>query len=253
MEEGIQKASVLKRVAASLLDLIAISIIATLLSWGLSVLTGYDSWNEKLEGAYEKYENQYSITFRITAEDYESYSEEVRGRWDDAYDALISDSDAMKAYSMVTSLMVMTVSLSIFFSFIIWEFIVPLFLKDGRTLGKLFLGLAVMRSNGVRINSVSLFARAVLGKYAIETMVPVIIIMMIFMNSIGIVGPMVILAIIVLELFLISFTRNNQLLHCLVSDTVVVDYGSQMIYESEEALLEAKKERARERAETATY
>ena len=120
-------------------------------------------------------------------------------------------------------------------------------------MGSLIFGIAVMRTSGVRISHISLFIRAILGKYAIETMIPVFIIMMIFMNTIGIVGPIVLLCILLLELFCIIFTKNNQLIHCILSDTVVVDYGSQKIYSSDEELLEAKKRAAKERVERDPY
>ena len=149
--------------------------------------------------------------------------------------------------------MILTVSLGLFIAVLIWEFIVPLFLKDGRTVGSLIFGIAVMRSNGVRISHISLFIRAILGKYAIETMISVYIIMMIFMNAIGIVGPLVICGILLMQLILIISTKNNQLIHCILSDTVVVDYGSQRIFDSQEDLLEHKKREARDRAERNPY
>ena len=160
---------------------------------------------------------------RITEEEYNSKSRREKEAYDNAYKALIEDKEAMKAYSMVTNLMVLTVSLGLFIAVLIWEFIVPLFLKDGRTVGSLIFGIAVMRSNGVRISHVSLFIRAILGKYAIETMIPGYLVMMIFMNTIGIVGPIVIIAIILLELILIISTSTNRLIHCILSATVVVD------------------------------
>ena len=203
MEEGIQKASIAKRISAGLLDVIAVSIIATLCAWIISLATNYDGWNKKLEEAYAKYETQYGVTFRITEEEYNSKSRSDKENYDSAYKALIEDKEAMKSYSMVTNLMILTVSLGLFIAVLIWEFIVPLFLKDGRTVGSLIFGIAVMRSNGVRISHISLFIRAILGKYAIETMIPVYLLMMIFMNTIGIVGPIVICAIILLELILI--------------------------------------------------
>ena len=253
MEEGIQKASIAKRISAGLLDVIAVSIIATLCAWIISLATNYDGWNKKLEDAYAKYETQYGVTFRITEEEYNSKSRIDKETYDSAYKALIEDKEAMKAYSMVTNLMILTVSLGLFIVVLIWEFIVPLFLKDGRTVGSLIFGIAVMRSNGVRISHISLFIRAILGKYAIETMISVYIIMMIFMNAIGIVGPLVICGILLMQLILIISTKNNQLIHCILSDTVVVDYGSQRIFDSQEDLLEHKKREARDRAERNPY
>ena len=251
--EEIQKASIAKRISAGLLDVIAVSIIATLCAWLISLAADYDGWNKKLEDSYSRYESQYGVTFRITEEEYNNKSSSDKENYDNAYKALVEDSEAMKAYSMVTNLMILTVSLGLFIAVLIWEFIVPLFLKDGRTVGSLIFGIAVMRSNGVRISHISLFIRAILGKYAIETMISVYIIMMIFMNAIGIVGPLVICGILLMQLILIISTKNNQLIHCILSDTVVVDYGSQRIFDSQEDLLEHKKREARDRAERNPY
>ena len=251
--EEIQRASIAKRISAGLLDVIAVSIIATLCAWLISLAADYDGWNKKLEDSYSRYESQYGVTFRITEEEYNNKSSSDKENYDNAYKALVEDSEAMKAYSMVTNLMILTVSLGLFIAVLIWEFIVPLFLKDGRTVGSLIFGIAVMRSNGVRISHISLFIRAILGKYAIETMISVYIIMMIFMNTIGIVGPLVICGILLMQLILIVSTKNNQLIHCILSDTVVVDYGSQRIFDSQEDLLEHKKREARDRAERNPY
>ena len=251
--EEIQKASIAKRITAGLLDVIAVSIIATLCAWLISLTADYDGWNKKLEDSYSRYESQYGVTFRITEEEYNNKSSSDKENYDNAYKALVEDSEAMKAYSMVTNLMILTVSIGLFIAVLIWEFIVPLFLKDGRTVGSLIFGIAVMRSNGVRISHISLFIRAILGKYAIETMISVYIIMMIFMNAIGIVGPLVICGILLMQLILIISTKNNQLIHCILSDTVVVDYGSQRIFDSQEDLLEHKKREARDRAERNPY
>ena len=251
--EEIQKASIAKRISAGLLDVIAVSIIATLCAWLISLAADYDGWNKKLEDSYSRYESQYGVTFRITEEEYNNKSSSDKENYDNAYKALVEESGAMKAYSMVTNLMILTVSLGLFIAVLIWEFIVPLFLKDGRTVGSLIFGIAVMRSNGVRISHISLFIRAILGKYAIETMISVYIIMMIFMNTIGIVGPLVICGILLMQLILIISTKNNQLIHCILSDTVVVDYGSQRIFDSQEDLLEHKKREARDRAERNPY
>ena len=159
MEEVIQKASIAKRISAGLLDVIAVSIIATLCAWIISLATNYDGWNKKLEEAYAKYETQYGVTFRITEEEYNSKSRSDKENYDSAYKALIEDKEAMKSYSMVTNLMILTVSLGLFIAVLIWEFIVPLFLKDGRTVGSLIFGLAVLEIKGVRIPIISLLIR----------------------------------------------------------------------------------------------
>ena len=63
MEEGVQKASITKRISAGIIDIIAVSIIATLFAWIITLVSGYDIWNEKLEDSYSHYENLYGVTF----------------------------------------------------------------------------------------------------------------------------------------------------------------------------------------------
>ena len=119
MVGDIQKASMLKRISAFILDLIAIAINATLFSYLISLISGCDSWNKRLEEAYSTYDNQYGITFRISAEEYKANGEEYMAQYDAAYDALLADEEAMKAYGVVSQLMVLTLSLSLFFAFLI--------------------------------------------------------------------------------------------------------------------------------------
>lgn len=103
------------------------------------------------------------------------------------------------------------------------------------------------------MNSLSLFIRSVLGKYTIEIMIPVLLIVMILFNVVGLAGTAVIVALALMNFLLITLRRDHQLIHDILADTVVVDYASQKIYESEEDVIEAKKERAREEAERSSY
>ena len=119
MEEGVQKASITKRISAGIIDIIAVSIIATLFAWIITLVSGYDIWNEKLEDSYSHYENLYGVTFRITEEEYYSLSDMDRADYDAEYKALLEDQDAMKAYSMVTNLMILTLSIGIFVAILI--------------------------------------------------------------------------------------------------------------------------------------
>ena len=110
-----------------------------------------------------------------------------------------------------------------------------------------------MRVHGVRITPVALFIRTFLGKFAIETMVPVLIILMILWGTIGIVGPLVIAGILLLQLILLITSRNNSTIHDLLSDTVAVDMESQMIFDTEDDLIEYTKRLHAEKAAKEVY
>ena len=111
----------------------------------------------------------------------------------------------------------------------------------------------MMRTDGVKMNNLQLFARTFVGKYALETMVPVYIIVMIYNNSIGIVGPIVLIGILILQIVTMCVSRTRGCIHDLMAGTVVVDNASQMIFESEEELVAYKKRLAAERAERSPY
>lgn len=76
---------------------------------------------------------------------------------------------------------------------------------------------------------------------------------MILFNSIGLMGTIIIGLIFLLQLILFLVTKKHSLVHDLLSDTVVVDFASQMIYDSEEDLIEAKKRVAAEKANKLSY
>ena len=147
----------------------------------------------------------------------------------------------------------MIISLSMLIAFLILEFIVPLIFKNGQTLGKKIFGIAVMRVDGVKIPAFQLFIRAVLGKYTIETMVPLFIIMLFLMGTLGITGPIVILLLIVLQIVVMVVSKTNSPIHDLLAVTVVVDINTQMIFDSTAEMIEYKKKRAEEQALAKPY
>lgn len=249
----LQKASVWKRASAFLFDFILLTILVVAFAFLLSWITGYDGYSDTYYDKMTECEQTYSTSFGYTREQFDELGAEGQKAYMDAYNALVSDDNAMYAYRMMVNLIMLITSISIFLSYLILDFIVPVVLKDGRTLGKKIFGIAVMRTNGVRMNKVSLFIRTFLGKYAIETMVPVLIATMILFNTIGIVGPIVVGLIFVLEIVLMAATKTNSMIHDLLADTVVVDYASQMIYDSEEALVAAKRQAALEKANRTGY
>lgn len=253
MRFDLQKANIWKRASAFLLDGILLAILATGFIFLLSAITGYDVYNEKVNASYEKYESEYGITFEITEEEFLALTDEDAARYQAAYDALLGDEDAMKAYSMVMSLTLMMTTFGILLAYLVLEFAVPLFFKNGQTVGKKIFGLGLVRENLVRVNTVSLFVRTLLGKYTIETMIPVFLILMIYFGMVGLVGTMVVLGILLLQVILLLSTRNHSLIHDLLANTVVTDLNSQMVYESEEALIEAQKQAAAEDAARNPY
>ena len=105
----------------------------------------------------------------------------------------------------------------------------------------------------VKIDGTCLFIRSILGKYTIGTMVPVMLLVMVLLEVLGIVGPVVIALICLLQVVLMIATHNHSAIHDCLANTVVVDLPSQMIFGSESELIDYKKRIHEEMANRASY
>lgn len=238
----LQKANMLKRISAAMLDGILLGILAVGFGFLLSLATGYDAGYTHLKSFYSRYEIEYNISFDITQEAYEALSPERKEIYDRASAALSGDAEAAAALTRVLQLSLTIVTFSLLLACLILEYLVPLLFKNGQTLGKKAFGLAVMRSDAVRLSPLLLLVRTLLGKYTLELMVPVLVIFLFFFGGIGILGPGILCGLALVQVLLLAFTQNHTPLHDLIAHTVVVDYASQMIFDSPEALLRAKEE-----------
>lgn len=236
----LQKASMWKRISAYLFDMILLGIVAVLCMLGLSAALKYDGYSEKVNHAYAAYEEKYDVNLRISTAEYEQLDEETKSRTDEALYALNNDAESRKALNMMMQLSLLIVSFGLLTGFVIMEFIIPMLFKNGQTLGKKIFGVAVMHTSFIKLSGPMLFARTILGKFAIETMVPAYIILMMFFGAIGVVGPAILILLIVLQAAVLIFTHTNSAIHDLLSKTVTVDLASQKIFENEQELIQWK-------------
>lgn len=243
----LQKASMWKRISAFLFDAIILCIVAVLFAWLLSVALGYDGYNTALTEAYERYGEEYGIDLRMGYHEYEVLSPEETERLNAAMDALAADEGANYAYNMLIQLTLVITSLGILLAFVVMEFTIPMVLGNGQTLGKKIFGLGLMHTDGVRVNGRTLFIRTILGKYAIETMVPVLIVFMIFFGMVGLIGTLVLLGLAAVQVIMVIATRTNALLHDALATTVAVDLASQMIFNDRAAMIAYKEKAHREK------
>lgn len=249
----LQKADIWKRISALLFDLILLAIVAIGAAVVLSAVLDYNGQSAKLEQVQAVYEQQYQVKFDLTAEERKALTEEELAHFNDAYNAFAGDPEAGRLYSLLVNLSLLIVTFSILIAYLLLEFLVPLLFKNGQTLGKKIFGIAVMREDGIRLSPVLLFVRTVLGKYTVETMVPVMILFMLLFNAISIVGVIVLALMALLQIVTICITRGRMPLHDLLSHTVTVDYASQRIFETPEELLAYKKKLHAESANQAAY
>lgn len=249
----LQRASMLKRISAWLLDAILLCIIATLMAFLLSTALNYDSYDARLEARYAHFEAEYGVTRNLTQAQVDAMSPEERANLEAASKAIAEDEEALYAWNMMLQLMILITSFSILLAYVVLEFTVPMVLGNGQTIGKKVFGIGVMRQDGVKVNGVCMFARTVLGKYAIETMIPVMMLLMLFMGTIGILGWLIVGAILIAEIALLAATKERCMIHDKLANTVTVDIASQMIFNTPEDLMAYKQKVAAEKAANQPY
>lgn len=242
MNLSLQKANFGKRIIAGIFDGIFTGIIAVAVATVLSLLLGYDGYMSKLNETYERYEAEYEVDLQITRQEFDKLSEQEQAEYTERLEALnqalAEDGEAAYTYNMLINLSLIILSLSLLLGVVAIEFVVPLLFGNGQTLGKKIFGIGVINSELIKVNNVQLFVRAVLGKFAIELMIPVCIIIMIFFNSIGILGAFVLIGIIIVQAVCVAVSRTNSLLHDTLAGTVAVDLASQRIFDTAEKKIE---------------
>lgn len=257
MQNDLQKADLWKRVGAGILDLILIVILATGFGWIISSVSDYDSYNNRMEAKYNFYAQQYQIDREMTAEQYDAMPEQQRldykARSDAADAAIRADSEALYLYNMVTNLILLIVSGGILLATVVLELLVPLLFGNGQTVGKKIFALCVVRNDGVKLNGYQHFTRVILGKYAVETMIPVYVVIMLGMGQPNAILILFSGALLIAQCILFLVTRNHCLLHDLMTGTVVADYGSQKIFKSTDDLIAYQKKMAADRAARQDY
>ena len=250
----IQKASILKRISAFLLDLIILSIATTGFMFAITAICNYDSYQSNYSDAVKKIEQEQNFSI----EQYEKMSEQEKQenseKLSELLKALNADDTVISNYSMIISIQILSVSLGLFLSFLIFEFIVPLIFGNGQSVGKKIFSICVVKRDSVKIDGVVLFIRAMIGKYVIGVMIPLLLVAVF---SVGIVNPYIIIVgffgLLLAQIITFIFSGYHQMLHDVLTVTVVVDKSTQMIFASQEELLEYKKKIHSELAEKAAY
>ena len=253
MRFDLQKASLGKRLPAWLLDAILLVVLATAVAALLSFAFGYNTYAQQLQDAYDKYETIYGVDFDLTQDAINNLTEEQTKIYEQAFEALNKDDGAVRAYTMVMSLTLAILSLSILVAYVLLEFVVPLWLGNGQTLGKKIFNIALMRPDGVKVTTFMMFVRTILGKYTFETMIPVLILTMMYFNMVGLEGTIVLGLLLLIQVVLLLIHRTRSVIHDLIACTVAVDNASQMMFDTPEALLEYQKRIHAEEAANSDY
>jgi uncharacterized RDD family membrane protein YckC len=249
----LQKADLWKRISALLFDFILLVIVVVGAALLLSTVLNYDSFSDELKAIEAKYEQKHNVSFGISSDEYDALDEEGQKLLKDAYADFAHDKEAVRLYDLLLNLTLIIVTFAILIGYLLLEFLVPLLLGNGQTLGKKIFGIGVMREDGVKLSPLLLFTRTVLGKYTVETMIPVMIVIMFVFQVLSTVGLIVLIALLGVQVVLICATAARTPIHDKLAHTVTVDIASQRIFDSPEELLAYKQKLHAQQAQAAEY
>ena len=253
MVTDLQKASIWKRIAAWMLDLMLVAVLAVGAATVFASIFGYDGVSDRLAATQNHYEQKYGVDFNIAEDVYETVPQAEKDIYDKAYNELRSDPAFNRDYSLSINLTLLIGSLSILVAVLLLEFLVPLLLKNGQTVGKKCFSIGLIRNDGVKLSNAQLFTRALLGKYTVDIMIPIFIIVLALTGVIGTLGLPLLCIFLIAQIACMGFNHNNCAIHDLMSATIAVDISSQQIFSSTEELIAYTKRVHAERAKRQTY
>ena len=138
-------------------------------------------------------------------------------------------------------------------SFLIFDFAVPLILKDGRSLGKRLFGIGVIRTGFTHVSPFIVFTRNVIGKGVFEFLLPIMILISSVMGLTVVFGIALLAVFLIAETVVLIKSSGGRFLHDVLADTVAVDWESQRIFVNEEERDEYIKEQERLSRENDIY
>ena len=236
----IQKASALKRLSALILDFILLLILATGAAYASSLIFNIDSHQANLQEKYKYYEETYNVSFDLKQEDFDNMSEEERAHYDEVEQIINHDEEFIKENQLVINLTFVIILIGVLFGVLIVEFVIPIIFKNGQTIGKKVFSLIVIKNNSVRVTNFQMFVRTIFGKFIIELIVPIYFIIMTMYGIVGYIGPIIVIALLILQVVLLIFTKYGTPIHDILAFTCVADKESQMIFENEDELAHYK-------------
>ena len=269
----LRKIGIVRRASALLLDAILLAVLTTGFMWIVSLICNfsrtqelanqyYSEWEdfrkEYIPGVAEFYgftyeESEDGTEYTITKGDAPATLDEVVAKLNssegndpetaEAYEKYLTLTPIRTVnaqYQLVYSMLFMMVSIGLLLAYLILEFIIPIFLKNGQTVGKKVFGICLVRPNCVKITNIALFARTLLGKFAIETMFPILLVFLFLFGGLGILAIILLAAMTILNIVLFFATKNRTPIHDIFAATVAVDMRLQMIFETEEELIAKK-------------
>lgn len=235
-----RNASIVKRAAAFLLDVILLAIVFVGILLLFSYLFNYDSINNALNKLYI----DYGVMIPVDAtEDFE-FCDITQQSCIDAATALENDPVFKELFVQRQRFLIFGPVLSILISLIIFDLIMPLIFKNGQSIGKKLFAIGYVSKNEIKIKPIQLFIKFLFGDFIINSIMTFIGVYYILWGN-GYAGLFLIFAVLVGNLACFALTKSKIFLADALANMFTIDMNEQMLFDTIEELEKAKAEEAK--------
>ena len=212
--------TILKRVAAYMIDIILVSLISTLLTSNSFLNKDYDKYVDTYDEYEEVYDEYSNLIVElededITDDEYNEKLEEINKEYEDT----LEDYN----YKLV-KLSIIPTSISIII--LILYFAVLQYFLIGQTLGKKIMKLQIKSNNGKKLTILNYILRSLILNEVLINILSIIFLLVLNKDGYLIYNQIIYVVSYVIEMaiiFMIAFDKNNRGLHDYISNTKVVD------------------------------
>lgn len=237
------KASLPKRIGAAIVDIILFLVLLTGILFIVSYITGFQTNNALLEAKYI----ETGVFIQNEIGEY-VFCDTALEECNKAWEIFNNDPEACYYYDHAIELTTLILTISVFVTHLILELIIPLILKNGRTVGKFLFKISMVDKTGIRVKPMQVFIRFLFGKFLVTTMLPIYgVIFMAFNLTGGLLGFLMAVVILGIDLILALFSDNKAGLASTIASVYSVDGETTMIFDTIEELNAKKAEEQRQK------
>lgn len=223
------KASMNKRAGAYFIDIILYLVLVTGVLYIMSFIVGYHENFDLLEQKYIEH-GVYVLKNGVYELCLESDPECLA-----ASNRFYEDPKAVYYLTRATELSVLMITLSTFVTSLIYEFIVPLFLKNGQTIGMKIMRVGLIDNEGVKVTPIQIFIRFLFGKYIICMLIPIYgFIYMGFNVGGGLLGLIVLVSVPIINLIMTYGTQTKSGIANSIAKVYAIDLDDTYIFKNKE-------------------
>lgn len=224
-----------KRIGAFILDLICVLIIAIGVAFLTAVINGYDKTQKALDEKYIQYRiKEYNEDGKLVI--VEASDEELALRWNQ----FEQDEEACRLWDEMVDKTLPIPIVGITFSLLIFELIVPLCLKQGRTIGMYIFKISLITKEEIRVRFKNIFIRFLFGKLLVNALIPILCFLMFYFNRANFIIVCILMAVLLSNLFMLIATERHIAVPDYFGGVFPCDQEGQFFFDTIEQLNEAK-------------